>query len=429
MKNYPHIAARALNRPLLLEPGYARFFFAALSPRINIASLVLPDGQTFDRDAMAGSLVAFDAARGYRAYDVQNGIAVIPVDGTLVHKNAALDPVSGLQGYDGIEAKFAGALADPSVRGILLDMDSPGGEVAGVKDLAAKIAASNKPVWAHANELAASACYWLASAADRIIVSATAEVGSIGVLMAHADYSEQLQDEGIKVTLIYAGDTKVDGNPYEPLPETVRASFQADIEDLRLLFAQSVAQGRNMDVQAVIDTQARVYRGAAAVDVGLADDVMPFSDALQAFSTSLSGAGGTTTGSRRMSTQGTRAEQPGNDMIASAEALRMAEDARAEGAVAGAHAERERITAILNHAEAAERAESAKTLALSPGMTPENAGALLATFPKASSQGRTVAQLAEAANVAPDGAAPEADRKKDFAARTAALWKQHGSAA
>lgn len=428
MKIYPHIAARALNRPLLLEPGYARFFFAALSPRLNIGSLVLPTGEAFDRAAMAGSLVAFDATHGYRAYDVQNGIAVIPVDGTLVHKNEALNPVSGLQGYDGIEAKLAGALADPDVRGIMLDVNSPGGEVSGVKDLATKIAASTKPVWAHANELAASAAYWLASAADRVILSETAEVGSIGVLMAHADYSEQLQEEGVKVTLIYAGDNKVDGNPYEPLPEAVRASFQSDIEDLRMLFAQSVAQGRNLDVQAVLDTQARTYRGAAAIDAGLADAVMPFSDALQAFSTSLSSAGGRTTGSRLMSTHGTRADQPGNDMIASADALRMAEEARVEGAVAGANAERDRISAILNHAEATDRAASAKTLALTPGMTPDTVAGLLAGFPKVTPQGRTVEQLAEAANIALDGATAE-DTKANFGARAAALWKQHGNAA
>jgi signal peptide peptidase SppA len=428
MKIYPHIAARALNRPLLLEPGYARFFFAALSPRLNIASLVLPTGETFDRTAMAGSLVAFDAARGYRAYDVQNGIAVIPVDGTLVHKNDALSPVSGLQGYDGIEAKLAGALEDPEVRGIMLDLNSPGGEVSGVKDLATKIAASTKPVWAHANELAASAAYWLASAADRVILSETAEVGSIGVLMAHADYSEQLKDEGVKVTLIHAGDNKVDGNPYEPLPEAVRASFQADIEDLRTLFAQSVAQGRKMDVKAVLDTQARVYRGSAAVDAGLADAVMPFADALQAFSTSLSNAGGRTTGSRLMSIPNARADQPGNDLIASADALRMAEEARGEGIAAGATAERERIAAILNHAEATDRAASAKTLALTPGMTPETAAGLLAGFPKVTPQGRTLEQLAEAANIAPDGATAE-EQKKNFTGHAAALWKQHGSAA
>ncbi|KIP13330.1 peptidase S49 family protein [Burkholderia sp. MSHR3999] len=426
MKSYPHIAARALNRPLLLEPGYARLFFAALSPRLNISELVLASGESLEGQAIAGALNAYDPARGYRAYDVQNGVAVIPVDGTLVHKNAALNPVSGMQGYDGIEAKLAGALADPEVRGIMLDMNSPGGEVSGVKDLAAKIAASSKPVWAHANELAASACYWLGSAADRLIVTETAEVGSVGVLVAHGDYSKQLEDDGIKVTLIHSGASKVDGNPYEPLPEGVRDRWQGELDDLRMLFASSVAVGRKMDVQAVLDTEARLYRGRAAVDAGLADAVMPFSDALNEFSTTLSGQGGTSKGSVLMSTQGARADAPGQDVMSAAEAVRLAEEARAEGVKAGVDAERARIGAILQHAEAVDRGESAVTLALTPGMTPETAGALLATFPKAATGGRTVAELADAANVKADLAGQTVDKKQAFAEKSAALWKKHG---
>ncbi|QCP50165.1 S49 family peptidase [Trinickia violacea] len=426
MKSYPHIAARALNRPLLLEPGYARFFFAALSPRLNISELVLPSGESLEGQAIAGVLNAYDPSRGYRAYDVQGGVAVIPVDGTLVHKNAALDPVSGLQGYDGIEAKLAGALADPEVRGIMLDINSPGGEVSGVKDLATKIADSSKPVWAHANELAASAAYWLASAADRLIVTQTAEVGSVGVLVAHADYSKQLEDDGVKVTLIHSGANKVDGNPYEPLPDGVRDRWQGELDQLRMLFASSVADGRKMDVQSVLSTEARLYRGGAAVDAGLADAVMPFSDAINEFSTTLSRLGGTSKGSVLMSTQGARADAQGQDVMLAAEALRLAEESRAEGFKAGADAERARISAILQHAEAADRGESAVTLALTPGMTPETAGALLATFPKAATGARTVAELADAAGVKADLASNMGDKKNAFAEQSAMLWKRFG---
>lgn len=426
MKSYPHIAARALNRPLLLEPGYARFFFAALSPRLNIGELVLPTGEALDRPAIVGSLSAYDPTRGYRAYDVQNGVAVIPVDGTLVHKNAALNPVSGMQGYDGIEAKLAGAMADPEVRGIMLDINSPGGEVSGVKDLATKISASTKPVWAHANELAASAAYWLACAADQLIVTETAEVGSVGVLVAHADHSEQMKDDGVKVTLIHSGANKVDGNPYEPLPDGVRDQWQAQIDDLRGMFASAVAAGRGMDVQAVLDTEARLYRGAAAVSAGLADAVMPFSDALTEFSITLSGKGGTSNRSVLMSTQGARADVPGQDVVLATEAMRLAEEARAEGITAGANAERARIASILQHAEATDRGESAATLALTPGMTPETAGALLATFPKTAAGGRTVAELAEAAKVQADHAGGVVEKKQAFAESAVALWKKHG---
>ncbi|SDR52876.1 S49 family peptidase [Paraburkholderia tuberum] len=431
MNNYPHIVARALNRPLLVEPGYARVFFSALAPRLQIDTLTTVEQETLDGNAMAGALKAYDRASGWRAYQVVNGVAVIPVNGTLVHKNMALNPVSGMQGYDGIEAKLDGALADPEVRGILFDMNTPGGEVSGVHDLAAKITASTKPVWAHANELAASAGYWIASAADRVVLSETAEVGSIGVLMAHADYSKALQDDGINVTLIHAGAHKVDGNPYEPLPEDVRDTFKAEIEELRSLFAQAVATGRartdggrGMSVQAVLDTEARIYRGQQAVEAGLADAVMPFSEALDAFSRQLS------TRSRIMSIEQARADAPGADVIARADASRMAEQAREEGvragAEAGASAERERIAAILGHAEAAGRQNSARTLALTPGMSPETAATLLAGLP-VEGAGRSLEQLAETANVRHDASSSSSEAKgADFKQRTAELWKAHG---
>ncbi|WP_345815280.1 S49 family peptidase [Paraburkholderia sp. PREW-6R] len=388
-----------------------------------------PSGETLEGSAIAGSLTAYDASRGYRAYDVQNGIAIIPVDGTLVHKNASLDPVSGMQGYDGIEAKLAGAMADPDVRGIMLDINSPGGEVSGVNDLAAKIASSAKPVWAHANELAASAAYWLASAADRVIVTETAEVGSIGVLVAHADYSEQLKDEGVKVTLIHAGANKVDGNPYEPLPAAVRDEWQAEIENLRALFASSVAAGRGIDVQTVLNTEARTYRGSAAVSAGLADAVMPFSDALNVFSTQLSRPGGTQ-GSVRMNMPNAGAPAPAQDMISASEAMRLAEEARAEGMRAGAETERARISAILEHAEAADRSAQARTLALTPGMTPETAASLLATFPKTAATGRSLAELAVAAGVEAEAEGRgTVDPKRARIQGASALWKSHGKRA
>jgi ClpP class serine protease len=120
-----------------------------------------------------------------------------------------------------------------------------------------------------------SAGYALASQADRIILPRTGEVGSIGILVMHADYSPRLSDEGVQITMIHAGANKVDGNPYEPLPEAVRDELQRELEGLRMLFADTVAAGRGgrMSAQAALDTQARVFRGADAVALGLADEV------------------------------------------------------------------------------------------------------------------------------------------------------------
>ena len=163
------------------------------------------------------------------------------------------------------------------MRGIALEIDSFGGEVAGVFDLADRIRAirGSKPVWAFVAEHAFSAGYALASQADRILLPRTGAVGSIGVVVMHADLSGQLDQDGVRVTLIHSGQHKVDGNPYEPLPESVRDDIQREIDVLRFLFAETVAAGRagRLSHEAALATEAATYRGMDAVAAGLADEV------------------------------------------------------------------------------------------------------------------------------------------------------------
>ncbi len=144
-----------------------------------------------------------------------NGIAVLPVSGTLVSRTRALQPYSGMTGYNGIIARLQQAASDPMVDGILLDMDTPGGMVAGAFDCADIIARVRdiKPVWALANDMNCSAGQLLASAASRRLVTQTARTGSIGVMMAHSNYGAALEKQGVEITLIYSGSHKVDGNP------------------------------------------------------------------------------------------------------------------------------------------------------------------------------------------------------------------------
>ncbi|EEY8413100.1 S49 family peptidase, partial [Escherichia coli] len=155
---------------------------------------------------------------------VMNGIAVLPVSGTLVSRTRALQPYSGMTGYNGIIARLQQAASDPMVDGILLDMDTPGGMVAGAFDCADIIARVRdiKPVWALANDMNCSAGQLLASAASRRLVTQTARTGSIGVMMAHSNYGAALEKQGVEITLIYSGSHKVDGNPYSHLPGDVR---------------------------------------------------------------------------------------------------------------------------------------------------------------------------------------------------------------
>jgi signal peptide peptidase SppA len=181
---------------------------------------------------------------------------------------------------------------DSSIRAVALDVHSYGGEVYGCFDLADKIhafkAKYGKPVWAIVDECAYSAAYCLVSQADRIIVPRTGGVGSVGVVMMHTDLSAALELEGVKITFIHAGAHKVDGNPFEPLPEAVRAEWQAEIMSAYKLFTGIVARGRKMDVAAVEKTEARCYSADEAKAIGFVDDIMPASDAFDALAAELS---------------------------------------------------------------------------------------------------------------------------------------------
>jgi ClpP class serine protease len=187
----------------------------------------------------------------------------------------------------GSPPRLQAAVADPGVRGIALDIDSFGGEVAGAFDLADRIRAARaqKPVHAFVAEHALSAGYVLASQADRIILPRTGAVGSIGVVALHTDMSGALDQKGIAVTLIHAGAHKIDANPYQPLPQAVHDQMQRELEVVRFLFAETVAAGRGDRLTQTrhLATEAAVFRGADAIAAGLADEVADPVTAFHAF--------------------------------------------------------------------------------------------------------------------------------------------------
>ena len=232
---------------------------------------------------------------GQAPFVLQDGIAVIEISGVLVHRGAWIGQSSGQTSYEGIAAQLAAAASDPAVRGIALEIDSFGGEVAGVFDLADAIRSARKarPVWAFVAEHAFSAGYALASQADRIMLPRTGAVGSIGVVVMHADLSGQLSEAGVTVTLIHSGAHKVDGNPYAPLPDPVRARIQGEIDSIRTLFAETVAAGRGRRRTAVVAlaTEAECFRGAEAVAAGLADEISDPASAFAAFAAAVNGRG------------------------------------------------------------------------------------------------------------------------------------------
>ncbi len=194
---HARIAERAFNTPLLVEPSKAMAFLSGLGPRILGRRVELADGATAPDGAAAlparASLLAGGLADSYRQhgdapYPVVDGIAVIEIAGVLIHRGGWIGQSSGQTSYEGIAAQIEAAASDPAVRGLALEIDSFGGEVAGVFDLADRIRAirGSKPIWAFVAEHAFSAGYALASQADRILLPRTGALGSIGVVVLHA---------------------------------------------------------------------------------------------------------------------------------------------------------------------------------------------------------------------------------------------------
>ncbi|PAO06154.1 capsid assembly protein [Enterobacter cloacae] len=422
LRNLPHIASMAFNEPLMLEPAYARVFFCALAGQLGITRLTdTVSGITLDAGQIAEPLALFGEdddmdTRPSRSYQVANGIAVLPVSGTLVSKTRALQPYSGMTGYNGIIARLQQAISDPGVDGILLDMDTPGGMVSGAFDCADIIARMRdiKPIWALANDMNCSAGQLIASSASRRLVTQTARTGSIGVMMAHSNYGAALKTNGVEVTLIYSGDHKVDGNPYEKLPEDVRADFQARIDATRQMFAEKVSAYTGMSVQDVLDTEAAVFTGQESVDNGLADELVNNTDALGVMREALDRRKKTTIGGTMPSPSASAAtnnpaDQATTQKTAPAEQVTTVDtntaaamsplDVSAQVSAAVA-AENSRIMGILNCEEAKGRESQARVLAETPGMTVESAQRILVAAPQ-SAQARTDTALDRLMEAAP----------------------------
>lgn len=375
-RNLSHIIAAAFNEPLLLEPAYARVFFCALGREMGAASLSVPQQQVqLDAPGMLAETDEYMAGgkRPARVYRVVNGIAVLPVTGTLVHRLGGMRPFSGMTGYDGIVACLQQAMADSQVRGILLDIDSPGGQAAGAFDCADMIyrLRQQKPVWALCNDTACSAAMLLAQA-------------------------------GVDITLIYSGAHKVDGNQFEALPAEVRQDMQQRIDAARRMFAEKVAMFTGLSVDAVTGTEAAVFEGQSGIEAGLADELVNVSDAISVMATALNSnvRGGTMpqlTATEAAAQENQRVmgiltcqEAKGREQLATmlagqqgmsvAQARAILAAAAPQQPVASTQSEADRIMAC---EEANGREQLAATLAAMPEMTVEKARPILAASPQA----------------------------------------------
>jgi signal peptide peptidase SppA len=254
-----HVAAHLMGVPLMIHRPKLDTILAVLGKRLDLPETVVSDFVPPVRAGMPTSA----------------GIAVIPIYGTLVKRTLGLNAVSGLTSYQSIADQLDVALADPAITGIVLDIDSPGGEVNGAFDLADKIYAARriKPICAIANDSAFSAAYAIASAASQVYVAQTGGVGSIGVIAMHVDQSARDASEGLSYTPIYAGACKNDLNPHEPLADSARDGLQREVDRLYQLFVALVARNRNLSAQAIAATEAGLLFSAEAVSTGFADGV------------------------------------------------------------------------------------------------------------------------------------------------------------
>lgn len=403
---HPLLATRVYNVPLLLAPGKAEIIERAFRAyEEGLPALLAPATDTPRVRAMLPGSVRADG--GFER--TKHGVAIIQMLGPLVQRGGLDFMSGGPTGYNEIAAELQAALDDSRVDAILLEIDSPGGEANGAFDLQTKIAAAakKKPTWAIANEQAFSAAYLQASGAEKVFVPEPGMVGSIGVVMLHVDQSQRDARAGLVYTPIFAGERKVDYSSHAPLSEDALALAQEEVDRVYTLFVAAVASGRNVDPQAVRDTQAALLNPAAALAANLIDGIQSFDETLAQLVAEAQHVrihGMRAAASARASAPALPAlslSEGENDMatenytaaqLAEAEARGAAKgktDAEADAAKKLAEAQgkaateaQARISAILTHAEAEGRTKLAQHLAFKTTQSVDDAVALLAVSEK-----------------------------------------------
>lgn len=442
---FSRLFSRVYNTPLLLHPDKAKVieqvFRSHLEGRAQRVSLMEDEGET---EAQRAEREHAQRKRAYTGIELQraddkpyaltkSGIALIPVMGTLVQRGSWLDSMSGLTSYDTVASLLDMSLSDRDVRAVMLEIDSPGGEAAGLLDLADRVFAARgqKPIWAVANEQAYSAAYWLAASAQRLYAPITAGVGSIGAVMLHVDQSKRDAQMGYSYTFIYSGAHKVDGNSHQPMNKSALKWAQAEVDRSRQLFAQAVATRRGLTAEAVLGTEAALLTPPEALEGGYLDGIQNLLEAVKLLEAEIQqpGINGTRTAAGPTMQKPEKEIQMKNassaaTLVLAALSISMESvsdangaslektltdltgPARSEGDKAGeargrtegTKAERERVSAIMNHAEAKERQGLALSVATETDMNVEQAAKLLAAAPKQAQSSQLAALMAQMKN-------------------------------
>lgn len=251
-------------------------------------------GEKIDISAIESKL-GKPLANKYAGLENVNGVGVINVEGVLGPKMNLFMQVSGGASTQMIANDFKKAIADPSIKSILLMIDSPGGTVTGTQELAQLIFGSRgeKPIVAFSNSVMASAAYYIAAAADRVFISGdNVQVGSIGVILSHVDQSQSDLNSGLKTTIMSAGAYKAIGNPSQPLSADGQAYLQSLLDDTYATFIHDVGVYRGVSAEVVHADMAdgRLFQGQDAIKAGLVDGVSTLDQLLSDMSAGVAGA-------------------------------------------------------------------------------------------------------------------------------------------
>lgn len=289
------ILAQIIDTPMMIHPGKAKAILAGLGGRIVDGGFNLDfDGvEAVDHwpSLKSGKLTdqigrEYDRA-GRSPFAVVDNVAVIPVEGTLVHKGSYVGQSSGQTSYEGLQAQVMRAGRDDRIKGIVYEFDTFGGLVAGLAETAEMMrrVSQAKPTIAILTDFALSAGYYLASQQRQIVIPPQGMAGSIGTIMVHTDLSKRLENEGIKLTVLTSGARKADGHPAEPLADDTRDRLLAMMDRARESFAAAVGRGRGkrLTAQAALATEAETFDDESALKAGLVDAVGFPNDAFAAF--------------------------------------------------------------------------------------------------------------------------------------------------
>ena len=272
------VATRNMRSVRSVMNAVSRTAWAILPEKLEVICQFIKErseGKISSKEEIQAAMMGFD--QDDLESEPTSGVAVIPVYGTIGQKMNMMTQFSGGASCEELSKQIRTALADDSVTSIVLDIDSPGGTVTGVPELAAEILAARgvKPIVAVANGMAASAALWIGASCEKFYCMPSGEVGSIGVYCTHQDMSGALAKAGVKMTFIQAGKFKTEGNPYMAPSEEYLADAQAGVDTYYDMFLQAVADGRGVSVETVTADfgQGRMLMAKDALAVGLIDGV------------------------------------------------------------------------------------------------------------------------------------------------------------